>query len=343
MANEAVAAERGRLGGLGLAAVLVVGLVAVLGGVMVLALRAESDPGPVATGRTGDACAASGPVGVVGVDLRSGRVRWANVVGEEPVGLWPTRAEPQPGTVDVRGEGGTIRSVDVGTGAVTSCRPATDPRPPPVPAPDLVDDSGAVARRIPSGPLELLEADGSVRWSVQDRYVVGVSSAAVVVETAIPFDEPRPADPVLEVLDPATGTVLWEAPAPTSGVAVTEKHLVTISGGVTDHDPSAGGPYPAGFVVAHDLADGSEAWRVDLDPQVQVLGEQDGLVLVIVGGGMPDVVALEGSTGAVRWRAELPNPGRGGEWSERHGAPGRFVVLDDTVVIVVTAQVPRRD
>lgn len=325
--------------GLAVVVVLVAGAIGV---------RAVLDDGPTARGRDTDRCRAAGGAGLVGLDARTGRVRWTNVVGESVSRLWAGSA-PVGGKahVVVVGEDGSVRTVVARTGAVDRCPVPSKPRPEDLPVPSTVDASGANARDRLAGAVEVVEADGSLRWLVDDRHLLGASSGGVVVQSdidqaAIEDDCCTGRSPAfsIEVRDPLTGDVRWSKEVPGVEVLVTDGHLIVLDqfGGKRD----APSPLDQGIddllarTTAFDLADGREAWRVDGS-----LGELFGADGTVYLAGT-SLHAYDERTGKLRWRTLLPQPGRGGAATEPGGATA-LAVADGVVAVVVQSVPPHRD
>ncbi len=307
---------------------------------------------PVAESRADDACAAESPTGIAGLDLETGAVRWTNVIGPEPVGLWPTRDGGDGHRVDIRDADGTIRTVDRRTGDVAACRSIDDPDPLPYPEPRAVDDTGALPRLAAPRTVQVVEPDGSVRWSVPDRNLLGGTPTAVVAEVAIPgacCDESS-ARLAFEGLDPSTGERMWAIEVLGFEGVVTDDHLLVLdqSGGTgtmprpTDEDHA-----DRASVVAYSLADGTEAWRVDLDTMIFDLAADDGRVVLSHGAETvrtddTGLALVDETTGELVWSVNDVNPGRGGEFTEG-GALLGAEVGDGLVVVAIQAQAPYRD
>lgn len=338
-----MAGGRGRWIVAGVAAVAVV----VAGGLVV---RAQLGHGPPAMGRPSDRCRATGGAGLVGLDQRTGRVRWSNVVGESVSRMWAGSA-PVDGKAHlvVVGEDGSARTVVARTGAVDRCPVPSKPRPEDLPVPATVDASGATAVDRVAGAVDVVEADGSRRWRADGRHLVGSSSGGVVVQsdidqTAIEDDCCNGRAPALsiEVLVPASGTIRWSKEVPGVEAVVTPTHLVVLDQfdvatdlpGPTD----PGSPPTMGRITAYSLADGREAWHARLPGVLTEVYASEGTVYVPAGRDRHALIAIDEVTGARRWQAPLPEPGRGGDATLYGGTSG--LAVNDGVVAVVVQSVP---
>lgn len=341
-----MAARRGRWIVAGAAAAVVVA-----GGLVV---RSQADHGPVARGRPSDRCRASGGAGLVGLDQRTGHRRWTNVVGDSVSRLWAgSAAVDGKDHLVVVGEDGSVRSVVARSGAVDRCPVPSKPRPEDLPVPTTVDATGATARDRIAGAVEVIEADGALRWRAQGRHLLGASGGGVVVQTdidqhAIEDDccNGRAPGLSIEVLDPATGEVRWSKEAPGIEVVVTSTHVVVLDQFDVATDlpgPTDPGSAPeVGRITAYDLVDGREAWHVRLPGVLTDVYATGGTVYVPAGRHGPELVAIDEQTGRRRWRAPLPQPGRGGD-ATLYGGTSGLATADGVVAVVVQSVPPYRD
>lgn len=331
--------------------VAVVGWIAVVAAGVVVAIRHRARP--IAEGRATDACPAQGPAGLVGLDLATGEVRWTNVVGDDVADLWAPASRSAGGAGSgarayVLGSDGSVRRVVAETGAVDRCPAAASLRPADGRVPTTLDGRGALAAHRPEtggrlGTVAVTDPDGTVRWEVSARELVGSAPGAVVVRADEGADCcAGPPDLDVEVREAETGEVRWRAELQGLEATVTSDLLV-----VTDQFDGAGVPSdhrpPDGVrVTAYDLADGRVAWRAHVDGWGSTAFAGDDTVFVPAGQGHPELVALDAGTGRVRWTARLPTPGLGGPNTEYGGMP-EVAVAGDTVVAVVQSTTPYRD
>jgi len=308
------------------------------------------DSTPQAKGREGDACRATGPVGLVGLDARTGEERWANVVGHDVANVWTAGPDGDvtsggSGHVFVIGDSGRVRRVDAGSGAVVACTSIRELASEDIGHPAWVDASGALARDRTTRSVEVVEADGRSRWVEDGRVLVAASAGGIATQTNLGYEAGAP-DLAIEVLEPATGAVRWAKAVPgLSGIA-TATHLVVVdqfggSGEVPDPTgPAATGP--GARITAYDLVDGIEAWHVDVEGTPQAAFADAGLVLVPGFDGAPTLTAVDEATGKLRWTQHLSEPGRGGDATEHGGIDGA-AVAGDVVAVAVRSAEPYRD
>lgn len=323
------------------------GVVALVIGVV--AVRAE-EPLPPASSRTGDACRASGPVGLVGLDRVTGDERWTNVVGDDVQNVWTSGPDGDVTSgdsehVDVIAGDGRVRRVAASTGAVDACSHVSKLAEDEVGRPIPVDAAGAFAREQVVGTVEVVEADGTVRWSRDGRSLVASSTGGVATRTDPEYSEGPPTFD-LEVLDPVTGDARWHKDVPGLSAVATPTHLVVVDqfpDGSYPPDPmGSGAAGQQARVTAYDLADGDEAWHVDVAGTPQRSFADAGLILVPGFDGGPRLTAIDDATGKVRWTAALPQPGRGGHDTELGDIDGA-AVAGDVVAVAVRSQPPYRD
>lgn len=323
---------------------------ALVGGVVVIALVGwrllPDDTLPEATGQPGDACEATGPVGLVGLDAASGAERWTNVIGTDLANVWTPGPDGDvtSGDSDVVyaiGEEQRIRRIDPETGSVEGCTRLDELSPEEVGRPLAVDATGAFARDRTATAVEVQEADGTSRWVREGRVLVASSTGGVATTTNLEY-EAGPPQLALEVLEPATGELRWAKEVPgLSGVA-TATHLVILDqfGGTDGELVGPGGQVAR--ITAYDLADGDEAWHVDVGGTPDVPYADAGLVLIPGFNGAPTLTAIDDATGEVRWRRTLSQPGRGGIQTEA-GVVTKVAVAGDVVVAAVESQPPHHD
>lgn len=336
--------RRAVLAGIGAVVVVAAGAVAVW---------AATADDPVATGRSGDACTGPGSAGLVGFDEETGAVRWTNVVGDSVSRVWAGSA-PVDGTahVVVVGEDASVRTVVAATGAVDRCPDASKPRTEDLPVATTVDASGATARDRTAGAVDVVEVDGTRRWLVDGRQLVGASAGGVVVRSdidrgAIEHDCCDGSSPSfsLELLDLEDGHVRWSEEVLGIQAVVTDDHVLVLDqfdGAPRTSGPSASAPPQRGRVTAYSLVDGREVWHARLPGVLGELYAADGTVYVPNGRGEPTLTAIDEQTGRTRWSAPLPEPGRGGDATEYGGTSG-LAVADGVVAVVVQSTEPYRD
>ena len=326
--------------------VVVAGLLVVvaLAGTAVVLLVKVARPVPPAHGKRGDACRASGPSGVVGLDVATGTVRWTNVVGSEATGMWTPKSQPSGrGAHFLEADGrGRARTISVDTGAVTACRKAGTVPIADLPKTTVVDRSGATALDRAAPATEVLEPGGRVRWRAEGRHLVGSSPGGVVVRTDQP-DECCTSTPALsiEVLEPASGHVRWAREIHGLEADVTARHLVVLDQFPDQVQPPGPGAGAGGSrITAYDLATGREAWRVDLREVSAAVYVADDLV--VTEDGAKSLLAIDEAGGKVAWRVDLPNPGRGERATEAPYLQGA-ARSGDTLGVVLVATVPESD
>lgn len=326
---------------------VVIGLAAVLASVWILR---PDDSLPEAAGRKGDACTATGPVGLVGLDAASGEERWTNVVGTDVANVWTPGPDGdvtsgESADVFVIGDEGRVRRVAASSGAVEACTSIRKLSATEIGRPIAVDGSGALARDRTTSAVEVVEADGSSRWVQEGRTLVAASEGGIATQTNLGY-EPGPPRLAVEVLDPERGEVRWAKEVGGLSAVATATHLVVVDQFGVDPDSYPASPDDAGRqvarVTAYDLADGAEAWHVDVDGTPEVTFADAGLILVPGGDGGPTLTAVDDTTGAVRWTRPLPEPGRGGDDTELGGIDGA-AVAGDVVVVAVRSAPPYRD
>lgn len=254
-----------------------------------------------------------GSFGVVALDGRTGRERWRHV---DPLAIGGTLAPGQRGTVVVgwleppQEEGDARRvcsALDGETGAERWRREDCGEQVAVLAESDLVAAGGGVVRR-------LAVADGAETW----RADVGLSPR--LLRTGAGDGIVVADDTEIVLLDGADGSVRWRrtidrVSPPVGGihdVALGPSGDVIVAGGST-FEPGAG----TQLVVARlARANGRERWRtvldgddalLDLDAARAVGVDRRGDVLVAAtlaetGASRVAVLALDGATGAVRWR-----------------------------------------
>lgn len=315
---------------------------------LVVTMTSDEDV-PEATGRDGDACRASGPAGVVGLDLATGDERWTNVVGDGTENLWSPGPDGDVTSGDsdsayaVAGSG-RVRQITAATGAVESCRPAEELSEDELGHAVPVDASGATARDRAAGAAEVIEADGTSRWIRDGRQLLAASAGGVATQTN-PGYQDGPPTLAIEVLEPATGELRWAKEVPGLSAVATPTHLVVVDQFPDDAYPPEPGDVgkQQARITAYDLADGSEAWHVDVAGTPQQTFPDAGLILVPGGdSGGPRVTAIEDATGDVKWDVPVAQPGRGGRYTEDGDVTGA-AVADGVVVVAVLSDQPYRD
>ena len=322
---------------------IIVGVVAVL----VVGWQLIGDDSlPEASGREGDACEATGPVGLVGVDADTGAERWTNVVGGDLANLWTPGPDGDVTSGDsdevfAIGEGQRVRRVDAANGAVAECTSIDGLAPEEVGRPVPVDATGALARDRTTSAVEVVEADGTSRWVRDGRVLVAASAGGVATQTNLEYRE-GPPRLALEVLDPATGELRWAKDVPgLSGVATSTHLLVVDQFGGTEGD-LVGPPNQVARITAYDLVDGDEAWHVDAAGTPEVVYADAGLVLIPGFDAGPVLTVVDDATGEVRWRRTLSAPGRGGDETEPAVVVGG-AVAGDVIAVAVQSTSPHRD
>jgi outer membrane protein assembly factor BamB len=331
--------------------VLGIGLVVALVAAAVVGWRVLIDDAPPeATGRMTDACRAAGPVGLVGLDLDTGKEKWTNVVGDDVANVWTPGPDGDVSSGDsshvwVISSTAKVRRLKASTGAVDQCPSIRSMAPNDIGRPARVDESGATARDRIMGVVEVREADETHRWEVEDSYLVGSSRGGVVVRSDMNQSccANQGLDGTIRVLEPATGKVRWTRPITGSSATVTASHLVVVGDGQEPGTVEAPGkPAPTVPITAYDIADGSTVWSTEVSGSPWQAYADAGLVLVPGSNGGPILTVLDEATGTERWTATLPEPGRGG----RYTAPGSVVgaaVAGDTVAVAVESEAPYRD
>lgn len=332
-------------------AVLGIGLVVAVAAAAVVGWRLlAEDPVPEAVGRPTDACPATGPAGLVGLDLETGKPRWTNVVGTDVANVWTPGPDGDVSSGDsshawVISASAKVRRVKASSGAVDRCPSIRSMAPTDIGRPIRVDETGATARDRVVGVVEVREADGAHRWEAEGSYLVGSSIGGVVVRTVL--GQSCCADGGLvgpvRVLNPATGTVRWTEELVGDAATVTATHLVVVGDGHRPGTTAGVGATPEHTTVAaYDLADGTKSWSIEAPGWSSKAIADAGLVLVPGFDGGPILTAVDEGTGVVRWTASLPEPGRGGTYTEPGTITGA-AVAGDTVVVAVESSAPYRD
>lgn len=281
--------------------------------------------------RSDDACRVTAAGGIVGLDARTGEVRWTNIVPDGGVLRVANDAvhhrsvfHPEP----------TDRTIDATDGTVAACEAITDADPVTgrLPDPDRLEPSVQVGELtiVPWGSgLRATDETGDGIWGTTDMVAQSLLGDHLLVETGLDHDARRRG---MALVDLRTGTVAWEQRGLLASAAPAREVVV-----VRDHGERR-------RVRALDVRTGTERWRATVPPAdvgYEPRAWEAGDVVVLSLGERGRMVALDAATGEERWQATPGAPGR----SRRNPSEGevRSAASDDgrTVVVVVDAFRPQ--
>lgn len=284
--------------------------------------------------RPGDACPVTAAGGLVGIDARTGVVRWTNVVppwGEltssEGAVHHRTTARPEP----------TDRTVDADTGAITGCRAITDIDPSTGPTqPDELSPGAQVGDltivKWGSG-LRATDRAGEGVWGTTDMYpsaLVGPHDLLVQTER---FG--NAGQRTAQLVDLRTGTPRWEQRGLIVNAEPARRLVVLRERGERRR------------YRAVDVHTGKELWQTTLpapDPGEDPHAWEAGGLLVFSMGADGRATAVDARTGQVRWTVVPGAPGRSRRTPDSSGIEDVAGAADgDTVVLAVSAYAPEFD
>lgn len=291
--------------------------------------------------RPGDACPVTASGGMVGLDARTGAVRWTNVVPSDTA----LRVDEEAGDVEGASAEATStadhwvvseRTIDPSTGAVTGCErhKAT------------LTTSETNELRGFSDPLEppvhLGEAT-IVKWGNGIRATDPTNTGIWGVESA--RAEVRIGDDLIVStrkddragtarLDLRTGEERWSVDEPF--ITTGDDAAIVLTGSQAD----------ATAITGRDAATGEPRWSTHLswpDPTMEPWnqGFDLGRMVVFPAGPPGAVIVIDATTGRLLWKADAGSPGKNWKYSNPGSVTSAVLAPDgDTVVVAVPAWIP---
>ena len=273
---------------------------------------------------------AAGPEGYAGYDPATGQALWCLPAGD---GGGPIRVSDQPmvvGDLFIRTSGGRAEGVDVHTGQIRWSTPVPSGQGANIEVHG--EEVVVLGERVGSWPYPedmrqavLIRLDGRtgapVEGSPDEAWLVQRTSDSTLV-ILDSFD-------TFVVSDP-DGTERWRASTPLTSSIVLDDDLVLVG--------SVGGR--GARVQALSTVDGSTVWENPDVDGIRLFVEDDTVYVA----GRERLVALDRSTGSLRFQASYETQGRGGPTSEPGYFSGLAASPDGTsVAAVLVAAEPHRD